>query len=136
MTTATRIVCLVLTAGPTFAQEAGEVGGSPAGETAVDEASGDRVPVDGGRVALQCVACHGGAGQPASPTFPTLSGQDVTYLAAQLHAFRSGARFHPVMSPIAQALADAEIDAVATFYGDLDPLPRIDATQGDDEDQQ
>lgn len=57
-----------------------------------------------------------------NPTFPHLAGQNAGYLQQQLLRFRSGERYHPVMSPIAESLNDHDIDELAVFYSRLGPL--------------
>ena len=64
-----------------------------------------------------CAVCHGAD----SPTpAPLLDGQPVGYLAAQLKLFREdnrggGPRAH-LMVDVADAMTDAQIEAVATYY--------------------
>lgn len=50
------------------------------------------------------------------PDAPHLAGQPAMYLAAQLKAYRSGARRHEVMSVIAKPLSDDEIESLAAWY--------------------
>jgi cytochrome c553 len=67
-----------------------------------------------------CAACHSanGAGIPAQ--FARLGGQHQDYTAAQLVAFRSGARKNsPQMTTIAKRMADDEIQAVADYIAGL-----------------
>ncbi|MEN3292744.1 MAG: hypothetical protein V7642_1997 [Burkholderiales bacterium] len=67
-----------------------------------------------------CAGCHAanGAGIPAQ--FARLGGQHQDYTAAQLVAFRSGARKNsPQMTTIAKRLADDEIQAVADYIAGL-----------------
>ena len=66
----------------------------------------------------RCAACHGadGNGSEADAKFPKLAGQSVAYLAAQLDAFRTGARSSDVMSPQATGLSDAQIVGLARIY--------------------
>jgi cytochrome c553 len=67
-----------------------------------------------------CAACHAanGAGIPAQ--FARLGGQHQDYTAAQLVAFRSGARKNsPQMTTIAKRMADDEIQAVADYIAGL-----------------
>lgn len=46
-----------------------------------------------GRAAIAtCAACHGERGIGVSPAFPNLAGQDATYLADAIRAYRSGSR--------------------------------------------
>jgi cbb3-type cytochrome c oxidase subunit III len=67
-----------------------------------------------------CAGCHSpnGAGIPSQ--FPRLSGQHADYAAAQLTAFRDGARKNSVqMSQVAAKLNDREIKAVADYIAGL-----------------
>lgn len=70
-----------------------------------------------------CAACHGptGAGNPAAG-FPSLNGQQVTYIKNQLNNFRSGARANDagkMMRNIAAGMTDAEMSAVAEYISGL-----------------
>lgn len=62
-----------------------------------------------------CAGCHGAAGLGMPSQFPRLSGQysDLTY--GWLKAFASNGRPHPVMSPIAAKMTDADMKAVAEY---------------------
>lgn len=67
-----------------------------------------------------CAACHSpdGAGIPIQ--FPRLAGQHQDYTAAQLTAFRSGARKNsPQMQTLSKRLSDDEIQAVADYIAGL-----------------
>ena len=66
-----------------------------------------------------CAACHGPLGLATVPDAPHLAGQSAIYVEAQLKAYRSGARQHPVMNVIAQYLSDADISALAAWYASL-----------------
>ena len=83
-------------------------------------AAADRVE-DGHQKAVQCVACHGLDGVTPNPTFPHLAGQNAAYLAIQLEWFRTGERYHPLMTPVAQALSDQDIEDLAAYYSALRP---------------
>jgi cytochrome c553 len=76
---------------------------------------------EGRNKAIQCVACHGADGVAPNPTFPHLAGQNAAYLAIQLERFRSGERYHPLMTPVAQSLSDADIEDLAAYYSELRP---------------
>lgn len=83
-------------------------------------AASAQTPVEAGRAKAQaCVACHGAMGIATAPDAPHLAGQPDIYVAAQLRAYRSGARPHPVMNVIAKPLSDADIDALAAWYASL-----------------
>ena len=70
-----------------------------------------------------CAACHGptGAGNPAA-NFPSLNGQQTTYIKNQLNAFRKGERANDagkMMRNVAAKMTDAEIDTVAEYITGL-----------------
>ncbi len=69
-----------------------------------------------------CAGCHGptGAGIPAQ--YPRLSGQFAEYLAAQLKAFKEGARANDpngMMRGVAARMTEREIRAVAEYAAGL-----------------
>ncbi len=67
-----------------------------------------------------CAGCHGprGAGIPAQ--YPRLSGQHAEYSAAQLTAFRDGARTNSLqMTQVTAKLNDREIKALASYLAGL-----------------
>jgi cytochrome c553 len=67
-----------------------------------------------------CVQCHGPGGGGIGAAFPALAGQSSAYLAAQLHAFKSGARAggpQDLMKVVASKLSDGDITAVANYFG-------------------
>jgi len=67
-----------------------------------------------------CAACHGPAGHGIPGQFPRIAGQHQEYTAAQLTAFRSGARKNsPQMDAIAKRMTDDEIQAVADYVAGL-----------------
>lgn len=69
-----------------------------------------------------CDQCHAPGGRGVGADFPPLVGQSPSYLAAQLTAFRSGARPPgplALMAVISKKLSDADIAAVADHYGSL-----------------
>lgn len=63
-----------------------------------------------------CAACHWDQGRDGAVGTPRLAGQDGTYLAASLRAYRDGDRNHSAMRAISGALSNAEIDAFARWY--------------------
>lgn len=72
-----------------------------------------------------CMSCHAPDGVGNGPAkFPQLAGQHAVYTAAQLRAYRSGARYQPddnlnMMKEIATYLSDTEIEAVAEYIAGL-----------------
>ncbi|GJM04201.1 MAG: hypothetical protein DHS20C09_01920 [marine bacterium B5-7] len=66
-----------------------------------------------------CAACHGAEGVSAMEIWPNLAGQKSGYLVKQMKAFRDGSRKDPMMSPMAAALTDEDIDNLAAYYSGL-----------------
>jgi cytochrome c553 len=75
------------------------------------------VPADG---IPACIACHEPPGG-RYPAYPALRGQTPAYLAQQLRLFRAGIRggtpYAHIMATIARRLSNAQIDAVAAYFG-------------------
>jgi cytochrome c553 len=69
--------------------------------------------------ARPCMVCHGPLGIATQPETPHLAGQPAGYLAAQLKAFRSGARRHEVMSVIAKPLSDEDIATMSAWFASI-----------------
>lgn len=67
--------------------------------------------------AMACMACHGVDGKGlAEAGYPRLAGLPEKYLLKQLGDFRAGKRVNPTMQPVAQALGEDEMAAVAKAY--------------------
>jgi cytochrome c553 len=67
--------------------------------------------------AVACARCHGFDGlSDGSGAFPILANQTADYLSKQLRDFASGTRLNAIMTPIAKALTDEEIEAAAQYY--------------------
>jgi cytochrome c553 len=76
------------------------------------------------RGAVACARCHGFDGaSDGSGAFPRLDGQSAQYLADQLRRFASGDRQNALMQPIAKALKEDEINAVAQYYANVHAVP-------------
>lgn len=67
--------------------------------------------------AYSCLECHAADGSTASPDYPRLAGQHAGYLLKQLRDFQSGQRRHQVMSRMADGIPDADLAAIARFFG-------------------
>ncbi len=67
--------------------------------------------------AAVCASCHGEDGVSATPDQPSLAGQTAAAIYKQLHDYRSGARVHPLMTPVAQELLVTDLAHIAVFYG-------------------
>lgn len=70
-----------------------------------------------------CAGCHGPTGLGNAPAaWPSIQGQHATYVAAQLRAYKSGARNtdpNQMMRNVAASLSEEEIDAVASYVQGL-----------------
>jgi cytochrome c553 len=67
-----------------------------------------------------CIQCHGPGGAGVGAAFPPLAGQSAAYIEAQLHAFKKHTRPGGpmnLMGVVASKLSDADITAVANYYG-------------------
>ena len=68
------------------------------------------------RKCAACASCHGPAGSGMPAQYPRVSGQLADYTAAQLRAFRDGARKNNVqMTQVAAYLTEREIKAVSDY---------------------
>lgn len=76
----------------------------------------DGDPAEGRKVAGMCRTCHGIDGLAKIPIAPHIGGEPAGYLAAQLRAFRSGARQHEMMTVVAAGLSDQQIADVSAWY--------------------
>jgi len=69
-----------------------------------------------------CAGCHGPAGAGLPAQYPRLAGQYAEYVAAQLKAFKEGARANDAngaMRAVARGLSEREIRAVAEYAAGL-----------------
>jgi cytochrome c553 len=77
-------------------------------------ADGNAIINNGGAnpAAVACVACHGDD-LKGNAIFPRTAGLPVDYIIKQLHDFKAGTRKNEIMGPVALALSEDEITAVA-----------------------
>jgi len=88
-------------------------------------AAGGSGDVEAGRTAAQaCSTCHGADGNITAADMPTLAGQDALYLANSIKAYAEGQRDHAQMVTATAELGDAEIDILAAFYAEQEPIAR------------
>lgn len=71
----------------------------------------------------QCVACHGEDGRSRVLGTPHLAGQDESYLARALAAYRAGSRNAAPMNSIAGTLNPSDIAALAAWYAGQPGFP-------------
>ncbi|SPH24234.1 Cytochrome c4 [Defluviimonas aquaemixtae] len=90
------------------------LGGAVLAGAALSQGAGD--PASGKVLAGQCRTCHGIDGFAKIPIAPHIGGEPASYIAAQLTAFRDGARAHEMMSVVAKSLSDEQIADLAAWY--------------------
>ena len=70
----------------------------------------------GAQLAAQtCAACHGEKGL-SQTDIPSLAGQSPFAIYKQLHDYRTDARVHPQMTPVAKQLSPQDLAAVAAYF--------------------
>ena len=69
-----------------------------------------------------CAACHGPDGRSPAPANPHLAGQHGAYIAAQLAAFKSGARPSPIMQGMAAPLSSEDMANLGAYYEAQKPV--------------
>lgn len=72
-----------------------------------------------------CAACHGAEGIGTAPANPNLAGQHADYIAAQLAAFKSGARPSPIMAGMAAGLTPEDMMGVGAWYAAQKPAVSV-----------
>ena len=82
-------------------------------------AAGDKAA--GETAGAACAGCHGPDGVSGNPTTPSLAGQDATYLASALQAYKQGTRSDETMKGLAASLDDGAVKNVAAFYASQEP---------------
>ncbi len=78
----------------------------------------------GQALSTPCATCHGADGIALMPAYPNLAGQNEQYLVSALNAYREGRRqggMAGLMIPMAKALTDEDIAALAKYYASLEP---------------
>jgi cytochrome c553 len=82
-------------------------------------AAGDRAAGQTG--ATPCAGCHGDTGVSGNPDIPSLAGQDATYLATAMLAYRQGARSDETMKGMVAALDEVAIKNLSAYYAAQEP---------------
>jgi cytochrome c553 len=75
----------------------------------------------GATAGAACAGCHGADGVSGSPATPSLAGQDATYLASALQAYKQGTRSDETMKGLAASLDDSAVKNLSAFYASQDP---------------
>ena len=72
----------------------------------------------GAYLAGECTGCHASLDQATE--LPSLNTLPDDYIREQMHAYRTGAREHPVMNMIAARLSDEEIAALGAYLSTVE----------------
>jgi cytochrome c553 len=88
-------------------------------ERAQTPAEGDKAA--GSAASAACAGCHGADGVSGNPAFPSLAGQDATYIANALQAYKKGIRADETMKGVAASLDESAVKNVAALYNSLEP---------------
>ncbi len=98
-----------------------------ASATAAAEAPAPKPDLERGKqiASTVCVACHGADGNSVAAANPVLAGQHAEYIAAQLAAFKSGARPSPIMQGMAAGLSPEDMRNVAAWFSSQKVTPRF-----------
>ncbi len=75
----------------------------------------------GAQKAAVCGACHGMTGNSVNPEWPSLAGQPEAYVVAQLKAFKDGKRVNPLMTPMAVALSEKDMQDLGAHFAQQTP---------------
>jgi cytochrome c553 len=82
-------------------------------------AAGDKAA--GATAAAGCAGCHGSDGVSANSAFPSLAGQDPTYLVSALGAYKQGTRKDETMKGLVAALDDNAVKNLSAFFAGQEP---------------
>jgi cytochrome c553 len=74
----------------------------------------------GRQKALACQTSHGLDSRAKIPGAPNLAGQSQVYLVKALQDYRSGAQKNDMMSLVAPALKDNDIDDLAAYFSAIE----------------
>lgn len=91
-----------------------------AGTFALGAAASDRSAhaVDGAELAGTCASCHVIGGPPVDELTPQITGLRKKHIVTSMRDYRSGQRPHEPMQQAAIDLADADLDALATWLSE------------------
>jgi cytochrome c553 len=78
---------------------------------------------DAARNVTACIACHGAAGNSTIAQNPKLAGQHGAYIHKQLVNFKGPERNNPVMTSIAKAMTEEDMQNVIAYLAKQKPAP-------------
>jgi len=72
-----------------------------------------------------CQTCHGLDGVSRIPNAPNIAGDPELYIAAQLEAYKTGARQNEMMNVIAQELTEQEIANLSAYFAAIEVSVKV-----------
>jgi cytochrome c553 len=69
--------------------------------------------------AATCAACHGANGVAINDSWPNLAGQNSAFILRSIGSFKTGARKDANMSPMAEAVADGDVQVLAAYFSSM-----------------
>ena len=96
--------------------------GLSATTTLAEEGHGNEPARTGAEVAQTCAACHGEKGISAADMYPHLAGQHASYIVQALKDYKTGKRQNQIMNAMAANLSEADMEAVAEYYSNIEGL--------------
>jgi cytochrome c553 len=75
----------------------------------------------GAAKAATCTACHGLNGNSVNPEWPSIAGQNASYLSDQVLRIQAGHRPNVTMQPMVKTLTAQDIADLAAFYATQTP---------------
>jgi cytochrome c553 len=84
---------------------------------ATSSASPPQIP----QPAVVCASCHGQDGIGVTPMYPSLAGQQASYIARAIEEYQTGYRKNPIMNGMVASLKPADITVIADYFSSLKP---------------
>jgi cytochrome c553 len=85
------------------------------------EAASNASQPEAPKAAAVCMSCHGANGIGVTPMYPSLAGQQESYIARAIQEYQTGYRKNPIMNGMVGSLKPEEITAVAEYFSSLKP---------------
>lgn len=118
------VLVLLVSSTAALAENGNPASPRPSSPESADKQSVDEIklrigpgdPVAGKDKAAMCFSCHGEDGNSTDPQFPKLAGQYGSYITKQVRNYLASTRSHMVMSGMAAAVSDQDLDDIAAYF--------------------
>ncbi len=84
-------------------------------------ATSSATPPEPPKAATVCTSCHGRDGIAVAPMYPSLAGQQASYIERAIQEYQTGYRKNPIMNGMVASLKPADITAIADYFSSLRP---------------